>query len=343
MTDGLHRIGRTRGARAIAVSSGSQRSPEPARHTNPDGSTASAGQVVVHSVARFRHVAGPADARHTAVLLASAGQSAPLPVQFSARSQIPCRRTAHRAARFEAIRADSCCPFRRTISASSQGPAAGRHTEVLLASAGQSGPVPGQFSAGSQSPADRGTWCWRARTHRPDRYRSSRYRSPHRRNRLPPAGRSLRRSGRSRRRAARGARPVVGAEIALVRSVDDPVAAVRRRRRRLGWRPACPSPSACRSPSPYASACWLRSPCWSAYRSPSPCWWACCRYGRRVGRRIGHRRRVGRRVRHRRRVGRRVGPCRRVDRRVGRRRRVERRVGRRRRVVAVGVGVSGCQ
>jgi hypothetical protein len=39
-------------------------------------------------------------------------------------------------------------------SATSQSPAAGRHTAVLLASAGQLGPLPVQLSVRSQGPAD---------------------------------------------------------------------------------------------------------------------------------------------------------------------------------------------
>src|SRR5438094_3459481 len=39
-------------------------------------------------------------------------------------------------------------------SATSQGPAAARHSAVLLASAGQAALAPVQFSAGSQAPAE---------------------------------------------------------------------------------------------------------------------------------------------------------------------------------------------
>ena len=91
----------------------------------------------------------PADARHRAVLFASAGQSSPTPSQLSARSQTPAE-ARHCAVLFASAGQSSPTPSQ--LSARSQTPAEARHCAVLFASAGQSSPTPSQLSARSQTP-----------------------------------------------------------------------------------------------------------------------------------------------------------------------------------------------
>src|SRR5439155_1512800 len=82
---------------------------------------------------------GPDGGRHSAVLLASAGQPGPVPVQKSSTSHTP---VAGRQSVLLGAKASAGQPSSTPsqLSAVSHGPAAGRHSAVLLASAGQSGP-----------------------------------------------------------------------------------------------------------------------------------------------------------------------------------------------------------
>ena len=124
-------------------------------HTVPDGLFASAGQlgpVPVH-ISAGSH--SPADARQTTKLGSnmSLGQVLLVPVQFSSTSQTPA------AARQTAPALPAGC-WQASLEPSHvsvvQGLPSSVHavTDAVFASAGHAGPVPGQFSAGSHSPAD---------------------------------------------------------------------------------------------------------------------------------------------------------------------------------------------
>src|SRR5436190_18040127 len=94
----------------------------------------------------------PADGRHCAVLLASAGHAAVEPVQFSTRSQTPAEER-HGVELETKASAGQVLLTPLQLSAVSQMPADGRHCAVLLASAGQAALDPVQFSTRSQMPA----------------------------------------------------------------------------------------------------------------------------------------------------------------------------------------------
>src|SRR5439155_24715878 len=72
----------------VQVSATSQ-APAAARHTVEDGSKPSAGQSLFTPSQSSATSQGPAAARHWTVVLASAGQAAPAPVQFSVGSHTP--------------------------------------------------------------------------------------------------------------------------------------------------------------------------------------------------------------------------------------------------------------
>src|SRR5204863_1172881 len=90
--------------------------------------------------------------RHTAVLFASAGQAALVPVQASDRSQSPAA-ARHVVPPATNPSAGQLLFTPSQLSATSHGPAAARQRAVLLASAGQVALVPVQSSATSQAPA----------------------------------------------------------------------------------------------------------------------------------------------------------------------------------------------
>src|SRR5437667_351689 len=125
------------------------------RHTVVEDWKASAGQVVLDPVQFSAASHTPADARHTVLdgLKASAGHVALEPVQFSATSHTPAA-ARHTVPAFPA----GCWQSSLLPSHSSRlhGLPSSVHAvpAALLASAGQLGPLPGQFSAGSHSPAE---------------------------------------------------------------------------------------------------------------------------------------------------------------------------------------------
>src|SRR5437899_1356877 len=90
--------------------------------------------------------------RQTAVLFASAGQLALVPVQNSDRSQMPAG-ARHCVVLGLRVSAGQSLAIPSQLSATSQAPAAGRQTAVVLASGGQAALLPGQNSATSQTPA----------------------------------------------------------------------------------------------------------------------------------------------------------------------------------------------
>src|SRR5439155_5018147 len=81
------------------------------------------------------------------------GQGALVPVQRSARSQVPAAGRQTKADGWS-LSAGHWFDAPSHSSATSQGPAAGRHCAMLLASAGHAAPVPVQCSARSHSPAE---------------------------------------------------------------------------------------------------------------------------------------------------------------------------------------------
>src|SRR5205814_6592 len=126
--------------------------PAAARHSCPLGCTASAGQSLLVPLQLSGSAEGRAGARHWAVLLASAWQAGPVPVQVSARSQAPAAPRQPSAGRASRSGGQSLVtPLQ--LSATSQAPAAARHWAVLLRSAGQAPVAPSQASARSQAPA----------------------------------------------------------------------------------------------------------------------------------------------------------------------------------------------
>src|SRR5207253_3114330 len=167
--------------------SAASHTPADERHTVLDGLKASAGHVALDPVqfSATSHV--PADARQTVLddWKASAGHAALDPVQFSAASHVPAE-VRHTV--LEGLKASAGQTVLEPVqlSSTSHTPAAARHTApafpagcwqssllpshssrlhgllsavhavpaALLASAGQLGPLPGQFSAGSHSPAE---------------------------------------------------------------------------------------------------------------------------------------------------------------------------------------------
>ena len=135
----------------------SQTSPtlDGAAHRRARRRSASAGQAALDPVHDLRHVAvtgrRATDAPIDDGTKSSAGQSSLEPSQTSATSQMPA------AARHSAVllaSAGQLSPTPSQDSARSQAPAEARHSAVLLASAGQSLPTPSQLSARSQAPAE---------------------------------------------------------------------------------------------------------------------------------------------------------------------------------------------
>src|SRR5207249_10907720 len=125
------------------------------RQTVLDGWKASAGHVALDPVQCSAASHTPADGRHSTLddLKASAGQAVLEPVQLSSTSHTPAaaRHTvpAFPAGCWQASFVPShCSSVHGLLSAVHAVPAA------LLASAGQAGPFPGPFSAGSHPPAE---------------------------------------------------------------------------------------------------------------------------------------------------------------------------------------------
>src|SRR5207249_4029135 len=124
-------------------------------HAVPAGLLASAGHVADDPVHISAGSHSPADARQTTKLGSnmSLGQVLLVPVQFSSTSQTPA------AARQTAPALPAGCwqaslePLHVSVV---QGLPSSVHAvpDAVFASAGHAGPVPGQFSAGSHSPAD---------------------------------------------------------------------------------------------------------------------------------------------------------------------------------------------
>src|SRR5206468_2165530 len=124
-------------------------------HAVPAAVFVSAGQLALVPVQWSAGSHSPAEARHTVLddLNASAGQTVVEPVQVSSTSQKPA------AARQTAPAFPAGCWQSLLLPSHSSrlhGLPSSVHAVPVgdLASAGQSGPLPGQFSAGSHSPAE---------------------------------------------------------------------------------------------------------------------------------------------------------------------------------------------
>ncbi len=133
-----------------------------ARQTVPDGSFASAGHASLTPSQRVGHVAPAARraADHRRTLLAVGGTHGPDAVAEVVRvATVDRGRQSTKAP--DTLSAGQSAPVPVQLSATSQSPAAERHTVVLgsKVSAGHAGPLPVQASATSHTPAPRGTPC----------------------------------------------------------------------------------------------------------------------------------------------------------------------------------------
>ena len=145
------RVGRTVVARRRRRSRPGRRRPPTARHSAV--LLASAGQASSTPSQVSARSQTPRRRRGTrAVLLASAGQLSPTPSQVSARSQTPPDGAAHRRALRirRTVVADAVAGLRQVADAGRRAATAA----VLFASAGQVSLAPSQVSARSQTPAD---------------------------------------------------------------------------------------------------------------------------------------------------------------------------------------------